>query len=202
MKKITLIALLLVASLGMAQDIKVIKGDYKFLKNEKELNVEFNYANLKLLKENFTNDEYVSKRAADLNEKTKGNGDVWKKKWSTSREAIWQPKFMELLNKTYGSEKDVSVQEDLKSAKYTLVVDVVWIYPGWDAAVMKQKAKVSLNYKFVETANRSNVLLEITSEEAPGDQWGNNFSNESRIGEGFAKSAKSLGKEIVKKAFK
>lgn len=202
MKKVTLIALLFVSVLSMAQDMKVTKGDYKFLKNEKELNVEFNYANLKLLKENFTNDEYVSKRAADLNEKTKGNGDVWKKKWNTSREAIWQPKFMELLNKTYGNEKDVSIQEDLKSAKYTLIVDVVWIYPGWDAAIMKQKAKVSLNYKFVETANRSNVLLEITSEEAPGDQWGNNFSNESRIGEGFAKSAKSLGKEIVKKAFK
>ena len=67
---------------------------------------------------------------------------------------------------------------------------------------MKQKAKVSLNYRFVETANKSNVLLEIKSEEAPADQWGNNFSNESRIGEGFAKSGKSLGKEIVKKAYR
>ncbi len=67
---------------------------------------------------------------------------------------------------------------------------------------MKQPAKVSTNLKFVETANKSNVLLEITSEEAPGDQWGSNFSNESRIGEGYAKTAKSLAKLIAKKAYK
>jgi len=202
MKKITLIALLMVSAVTMAQKMKVVKGDYKFLNGQKELNVEFDYDDLKLMKDNVTEEQYVSQRASDLNEKSKGNGDVWKKKWKTSREAIWNPKFLELLNKTYGNEKDVTIQEDLKSAKYTLIVDVVWIYPGWDAAVMKQHAKVSLNYKFVETNNKSNVLLEITSEEAPGDQWGNNFSNESRIGEGFAKSAKTLGKEIVKKAFK
>ena len=202
MKKIMIIALLMVSAVSMAQKIKVVKGDYKFLNGQKELNVEFNYSDMKLLKENLTEEQYVTERTADLNKKSKGNGDVWKKKWATSREAIWNPKFLELLNKVYGSEKDVTIQEDLKSAKYTLIVDVVWVYPGWDAAVMKQAAKVSLKYRFVETANRNNVLLEITSEEAPGDQWGNNFSNESRIGEGFAKSAKSLGKEIVKKAYK
>lgn len=54
----------------------------------------------------------------------------------------------------------------------------------------------------METSNKSNVLLEISSENAPGDQWGNNFSNESRIGEGFAKTAKSLAKMILKKAYK
>lgn len=64
---------------------------------------------------------------------------------------------------------------------------------------MKQPAKVTTNLKFVETANKSNVLLEITSDEAPGDQWGSNFSNETRIGEGFAKTAKSMSKLIVKK---
>ena len=35
--------------------------------------------------------------------------------------------------------------------------------------------------------NVFNILLEISSEEASGDQWGNNYSDESRIGEGFAK---------------
>ncbi|MNG14709.1 hypothetical protein D3C87_2149090 [compost metagenome] len=67
---------------------------------------------------------------------------------------------------------------------------------------MKQPAKVTTHLKFVETANKSNVLLEISSEEAPGDQWGNNYSNESRIGEGYAKTAKSLSKMILKKASK
>ncbi|HEU0137259.1 MAG TPA: hypothetical protein VFQ50_08210 [Flavobacterium sp.] len=199
MKKITLLALLLVTMVSTAQDMDVVKGNFTFLKGISELNVEFNYADLKLLKDNLTNDQYVTQRAAELNEKSRGNGDIWKKKWAASRESIWNIKFLELMNKVYGNERNVSVQEGLSGAKHTLIVDVVWIYPGWDAAVMKQPAKVTLRYRFVETANRGNVLLEITSEEAPGDQWGNNFSNESRIGEGFAKSAKSLAKEMVKK---
>ncbi|WP_241676501.1 hypothetical protein [Flavobacterium pectinovorum] len=67
---------------------------------------------------------------------------------------------------------------------------------------MKQEAKVTTNLKFVDSTDKSKVLLEINSEEAPGDQWGNTFSNETRIGEGYAKTAKTLSKMIIKKAFK
>ena len=99
-------------------------------------------------------------------------------------------------------DKDLIFQEELASAKYTLIVQTVWIYPGWDVMMMKQPAKVSTLLKFVETNNKSNVILEISSEDAPGDQWGNNFSNESRIGEGFAKTGKSLSKLILKKVYR
>jgi hypothetical protein len=199
MKRLALLTLLLVTTVVVAQDIDVKKGDFKFLSGQKELNVEFNYNNLKINKENLTNDQYIAERVADLNNKSKGSGDAWKKRWDSAREMIWNPKFIELLSKYYGNEKDVTIQEGLTSAKYTLMVDVVWIYPGWDAAIMKQPAKVSTVLRFVETANKSNVLLEIETDQAPGDQWGSNFSNESRIGEGFAKTAKSIAKMIVKK---
>jgi hypothetical protein len=155
-----------------------------------------------LMKENKTEAQYVEDRTKDLNDKTKGVGDIWKKKWEASKTLIWNLKFLELMNVVLSKEgKDVSFQEDLTEAKYTLIVETVWIYPGWDAAIMKQPAKVSTKLSFVETNNKSNVLLEISSENAPGDQWGSNFSNESRIGEGFAKTAKSLAKMLSKKAY-
>lgn len=198
MKKIVTLVLLMATSLIMAQKTKIESGDFKFLAGVKEVNVEFDYSNLKLLKENLTEEEYVTNRAAELNEK-KGVGDIWKKKWQGSKEMIWNPKFLELINVVSSKEKtNISFQEGLSTAKYTLIVEVVWIYPGWDAAVMKQPAKVSTNLKIVETANRSNVLVVMSSENAPGDQWGNNFSNESRIGEGFAKTGKTLAKVIAK----
>ena len=50
-------------------------------------------------------------------------------------------------------------------------------------------------------SNKDNILLEVSSKNAPGDQWGNNYSNESRVGEGYAKTGKSLAKLILKKAF-
>ncbi|MBF7092667.1 hypothetical protein IUY40_14110 [Flavobacterium sp. ALJ2] len=202
MKK-TVIAFLFLSFAMSAQDMKVVSGDFKFLKDQKEINVEFDYSKFTMMKEKKTEAQYVEERTKDLNTKTKRNGDIWKKKWDSSKELIWTPKFLELMNVIFTKgRKDVNFQEGLTNAPYTLIVETVWIYPGWDAGVMKQAAKVSTNLKFVETNNKSNVLLEISSQEAPGDQWGNNYSNESRIGEGYAKTAKSLAKMILKKAYK
>ena len=200
MKKITIVTTILISTLLNAQDMNIVKGDFNFLKGEKEINVEFDFSNLTLMKEEKSEAQYVEERTKELNEKNKGVGDVWKKKWASSKELIWIPKFLELVNIVLSKEKkDLTFNEEVTTAKYTLIVETVWLYPGWDAGVMKQAAKVTTLLKFVETANKSNVLLEITSKEAPGDQWGNNYSNESRIGEGYAKTGKSLAKMIIKK---
>lgn len=200
MKKITIVTTILISTLLNAQDMNIVKGDFNFLKGEKEINVEFDFSNVTLMKEEKSEAQYVEERTKELNEKNKGVGDVWKKKWASSKELIWIPKFLELVNIVLSKEKkDLTFNEEVTTAKYTLIVETVWLYPGWDAGVMKQAAKVTTLLKFVETANKSNVLLEITSKEAPGDQWGNNYSNESRIGEGYAKTGKSLAKMIIKK---
>jgi len=202
MKKILGFAVLLVTTVMSAQDIEVTKGDFGFLKGQKEINVEFDYSKLTLMKEKKSEAQYIEERAKELNEKNKGNGDIWKKKWNGAKEGIWAPKFLELVNTVLRKDKqDVMFQEGQNSAKYTLIVEVVWVFPGWDVYMMKQAAKVTTNLKFVETANKSNVVLEIKSEEAPGDQWGNQFSNETRIGEGFAKTGKTLAKLLLKKAY-
>ena len=200
MKKVLVsMCIVIFSQLVFSQKMDLKSGDFKSLKGEKTVNIEFNYSNLKLMNENLTESEYVEKRAKDLNEKTKGNGDIWKKKWEGAKETIWEPKFMALMLKTMKKAKiNTTYVQDDKSSKYTILVDVVWIYPGWDAWVMKQPAKVSMVIKLVETSNKSNVLATLNTNNAPGDQFGSNFSNESRIGEGFAKTAKSLGKMIKK----
>jgi hypothetical protein len=201
MKKLVL-SVLFVSSVMTAQNMDVINGDFSFLKDQKEVNVEFDYSKLTLMKENKSEAEYVEDRAKDLNEKNKNVGDIWAKKWKASKELIWNPKFLELVNVVLSKkDKDVSFQEGLTAAKYTLIVKSIWIYPGWDVMMMKQPAKVTTVLKFVETGNLSNVLLEITSENAPGDQWGSNFSNETRIGEGYAKTGKSLAQMLLKKVY-
>lgn len=202
MKKLV-VAFLFLSIAMSAQDMKVVSGDFKLLKDQKEINVEFDYSKFTVMKDKKTEAQYIEDRVKDLNEKTKGVGDIWKKKWNSAKELTWTPKFLELMHVIFTKEgKEVIFQEGLTNAPYTLIVETVWIYPGWDASIMKQPAKVSTNLKFVETNNKSNVLLEISSEEAPGDQWGSNFSNESRIGEGYAKTAKSLAKLLLKKAYK
>lgn len=201
MKKL-LFALFLISGTAFAQDMNVTKGNFEFLKDQKEINTEFDYSNFTMMKENKSEEQYIEEHKADLDKKAKGNGNLWQKRWVVTKEQIWTPKFLEIGNIVLSKAgKDLNFQEGLQTP-YTLIVQTVWIYPGWDAGIMKQPAKVTTNLKFVETANKSNVLLEITSEESPGDQWGSNFSNETRIGEGYAKTAKSLSKMIIKKAYK
>lgn len=198
MKKLPFLAFLLATTISFAQRMNVTKGDFSILAGQKDVGIEFNYSNLKLMKENLTESQYIENRKNELNEKTRGIGDTWAKKWEGAKKGIWQPKFLELLASTATKEKDIAFVEESKSVKFTLIVDIVWIYPGWDVGIMKQPAKLSTVLRIVDAANRSNVLLEVTTENAPGDQWGNNYSNESRIGESFAKTAKSFGKMIVK----
>lgn len=201
MKKYVTLILAVLCTSVYAQKIKIEQGNFDFIVGQKEINVEFDYSNMKLMKENFTNEEYVTKRSGDLEGKARGKGKTWEKAWNSSRELIWNPKFLELMNKYLGNEKDMYFEEDLSDTKYTLIVETVWLYPGWDAGIMKQPAKVTSNLKFVETANKDNILLEVNCKNAPGDQWGNNYSNESRVGEAYAKTAKTFAKLILKKAF-
>lgn len=198
-KNLLAILFLCVTLAVTAQDFQEERGNLSFLKDQKVVNVEFKYDNLRLMKDNVTEKEYVDERREYLNNKDKGNGDVWFKKWENAKKGIWQPKFLELMVKTITSSKGIEFKEGATDAPYTLIVDVQWIYPGWDAWVMKQAAKVTMVLKFVETQNKDKELFQLRSIEAPGDQFGNNFSNESRIGEGFAKTAKSFGKLIVKR---
>ncbi|WP_179008949.1 hypothetical protein [Winogradskyella forsetii] len=200
-KTLSLAFILLFSTIVFAQKMKVAEGNFDFIESNQAINVEFDYSNLKINKDNLTEEAYVAERTADLEEKSKGKGKTWAKKWEASRELIYAPKFLELMNRDLAEDKGMSFEEGLTDAKYTLIVEVVWIYPGYNVGVMRQPAKLTTLLKFVETANRDNVLLEITSKHAPGNRYGGTFSNEDRIGEGFAKTGKSLSKLIMKKAF-
>ena len=199
--QLTLAFILLVSTVVYAQKMKVTEGNFDFIESNQAINVEFDYSNMKINKDNLTNDDYVKERTDDLESKAKGKGTTWAKRWIASRELIYAPKFLELMNRDLATKKGMSFEEGLTDAKYTLIVETVWVYPGWNAGVMRQPAKLSTVLRFVETANRDNVLLEITSKHAPGNKFGGTFSNEDRIGEGYAKTGKSLAKMIMKKAF-
>ena len=200
-KQLTLIAALITVAFSYGQKMKVVNGGFDFIKDQKEVNVEFVYDNLTLYKDNRTNEQYVKERTAELEEKSRGKGKAWAKKWESSKELIYQPKFLELVNKYLSNKKGIYFSEELPGAKYTLIVDVKWIYPGYNVGVMRKGAKLSTHLTFVETANRENVALEITAKNAPGDRYGGSFSNEDRIGEGFAKTGKTLAGLVLKKAF-
>lgn len=180
-----------------AQKMKIESGDLGFLKGQKELNVSFDFDKATFYNEKMSEEEYIAKRTKEIgDDKGKAEADKWLTDWNSSKENSFIDKFILSFNKsgTIQATKD-------GSAPYTLIVETTWIYPGWFAGVMKQPAKVSTSLKFVETANPGNVLAVINSKNAPGD---GNFvgvaNNNDRIAEGYAKTGKTLGGLVKKRA--
>lgn len=195
MKKLLFLLFFAISTVAMAQKFKIQSGDAKFLKGTETVNVVFDYSEMKLMKENYTEEEYIPRRIEELNKKTEGSGDIWKKQWQRSKEELWNPKFITTFNKVLSKENINTKLKENAQSPYTLIVKVKWVYPGWDAGIMKQSAKVTTQLTFVETDSKK-VLCDIESIEAPGDQWGSNFNNETRVGEGFAKTGKTLAQRI------
>jgi len=199
--KFILLAMTILAFTGVqAQKMKVESGNFDFLKGQTELNVVFNYDNATFYKDKMSEAEYIEKRTKEIGEdKGKKEAETWQKDWEASKAGSFQDKFLSSFHKNM-EKKKIKLTKGT-DAKYTLVVETVWIYPGWFAGVMKQPAKVSTKLKFVETANPSNVLLTINSENAPGDiAFVGVANNNDRMAEGYAKTGKSLASFIEKKA--
>ncbi|SFN71513.1 hypothetical protein SAMN05421594_3894 [Chryseobacterium oleae] len=195
MKKLLLLLLVAVSTVAMAQKFKIKSGDAKFLKGTETVNVVFDYSEMKLLKENYTEAEYIPRRIEELNKKTEGSGEIWKKQWERVKEELWNPKFITIFNKVLSKENINTKLKENAQSPYALMVKVKWVYPGWDAGIMKQPAKVTTQLTFVETDSKK-VMFDIESVDAPGDQWGSNFNNETRVGEGFAKTGKTLAQRM------
>lgn len=197
MRKLALIFALSVSTLVNAQKMKIVSGNYDFLKDQKELNLVMDFSEVKFYKENMDEAVYISKREKEILDAGKPNIEVeeWKQDWEHFKNTVFTEKFLASMNKNTSIKTSVNNND----AKYTLQVETVWIYPGWFAGVMAQPSKVSTVLKFVETLNPTIVLLEIESKEAPGDNFVGVPNNNDRIAEGYAKTAKTLAKKISKK---
>ena len=197
MKRLVLLLFITMTSLASAQKMKVTLGDFKFLKGEKELNLVMDYSSMKFYKENMDEAAYIKKREKDILDSGKDRTEVekWKTDWEHSKKETFVQKFLASMNKN----SSINTSENNPNARYTLIVETEWIYPGWYGGVMRQPSKVTTVLKFVETANPDLVLLEITSKEAPGDNYVGIANNNDRIAESYAKTSKSLAKLLRRK---
>jgi hypothetical protein len=187
-----LIALgLMAGSAGFAQKVKLIQGDVSALKNEKSINTEFAYDNMKVGK--FDNEaEYVAKKKEEYNKKEAGKGDTWAVRWVDDREEKFEPQFNDLFEKT--SAMTVSPK-----AKYTLIYKTTFTEPGFNIGVMRKNATIDGEAWIVETADKNKVLAKIAVTKAPGRMFGGfDFDTGERITEAYAMAGRALAKFIVK----
>lgn len=200
MKKLigTTASLMVIVTLGFAQKMKVIAGDFSFLEGQETIVTRLDFSEVTFYNESLTEQEYVDKRTKEIEEKEPGESANWAEDWASFKNGRFLEKFATIA--TESSEKADLTFVTEGEAPYTLIVKATWIYPGWFGGVMKQHAKVSTLLQFVESGNPDNVLLAIEADKAPGDIAFVGIPNTNdRIAEGFAKTGKSLARLIDKK---
>ncbi|SHM41298.1 hypothetical protein [Chryseobacterium polytrichastri] len=193
MKKTLFLFLIALSGCLMAQRVKVISGDYNFLKDQKFVKVVFKYDHLKFEKKNLTEEEFLAQRMLEI-EKSKGKEEAekWKADWEYSKEISFPDKFMMSWNKN----AVIQASNKFAQTKYTLIVEPTWIHVGLFFPLASDKALVSSKMTFVETDNPSNVLMVVEGIKATGDNGFGVPNNNDRIAECFAKTSKMLALKV------
>ena len=188
-KSLILLAFLMASLAGSAQKIKTTDGDLSALKNETSINIEFKYDGMSVGK--FDNEaDYIAKKKEEYNKKESGKGDTWAKQWVDDREFRYEPKFLELFQKSSGMTVD-------KNAKYTLIFHTKSTEPGFNIGITRKNASIDGEVTIVETANRDKKIATITVDNAPGQMFGGmDFDTGVRILEAYANAGKKIGKYI------
>lgn len=193
MKK-TLFLLLISLSIGlMAQRVKVISGDYNFLKDQKFVKVIFKYDHMKLDKKNLNEAEFMARRMAEV-EKASGKDEAekWRGDWEHNKAQTFQDKFLASWNKNTKIEASTKFDK----TKYTLIVEPTWIYQGWFGGIINDPAQMNSRMTFVETENPDNILMVVEGIKAVGDNVVGIPNNNYRIAECFAKTSKMLAIKV------
>lgn len=202
MKKLFLLLFMAIATTTFAQSkINIVSGNFLALKDQTEVNVELKFENVLFMKENITESQYLENRKKQVLENPKRGEEAWKKwiaEWEQYKKENYADYLIKGLNKYH---KNISFKKD-NSAKYTLLLETKWIFPGWHAGLTAMSAEISGKIKLVETGSPSVVLAEVELNKF--DKFVNNkeFVMEyGRIAAGYESAGRYIGKE-VKKALK
>ena len=201
MKNLKLFVALLISisivSIGYSQKIKLKTGNLSALKGQTSINVEYDYEGMGVGKYR-TQEEYIEDGFKEREEKEAGTGQKFKDSWYNAQKEKYPNKFEELMNK--GLEGNgMKISQNNSSAKYTLIVKTTFTEPGFNIGIMRKPAFTNIDVYVVETANKDNIIAQISSDANPGqDAMGFDYDASFRIGESYAKCGKSLAKFISK----
>lgn len=161
MKKLLLLVFLIFMTVAFGQEkMELVSGDFQALKDQTEVNVELRFDNVLFMKENFTEAQYLENRKKDVLANPKKGEVEWKKwigNWEEYKKVEYINNFVKGLGKYY---KNITFKRD-GSAKYTLIVDTKWLFPGWHGGMVVMDAQLSGVIKLVEAGNPSVVLAEV-----------------------------------------
>lgn len=200
MKKVSLISLMVLVSFILSSCgsmIKLQRGseNLSYLKDAEKIQVKFDYSDMSV-GEFADEEDYVAEKVQEKNKEEPGSGDEWRKKWYGQRESKLEPRFIEQLN-YYTDNDEMKFSRDFSDTPYTVVVEVTFMEPGFNVAVVRKDAEINTKIKIYDDNDRSNPVSSFVANEIPGrSAMGYDFSVAARLGEAYAKCGKELGAYI------
>ncbi len=183
------IALLFITNTSNAQEVDLSKGDLSILKDQTTINIEFTYDKM-TVGDDGKEADYIKRKRTEMNDKEKGSGEIWARKWDEDKAGMYQPKF--ILGFTNLSKMTVSAD-----AKYTLIFNTKALEPGYQVGISKRNAGIDGTVTIVETANRDKKLIAMSVERPGENKWrGAAFDAASRIADAYYLTGQKIGKFI------
>jgi len=161
-----------------SQHIKINKKKLAFLKNEKAINIVFNYDNHTRGGDHISELEYIGliiKREIAR----KRDPKVWRTYYKNSKNIHWKDAFTNQLNKSLYKYQapELLLYSDTKTS-FTMKVNVLWTYSGYDIGIAKSPAKLTLMIELID--NNTNQIIEtIHIKKALGENTDND--NETKF---------------------
>lgn len=201
MKRILFVLALAFSTLSIAQVMKVVSGNFDFLKGQNEINVIVDFVDTKYHIENFSEQEFLDYKKNDFLEKRQlsvKEWEEWLSEWNNYKSNEYLTNFLKGFNRS----KKIIAGRNLQT-KYTMIVEPTWVFTGWHAGITFQEAKLSTIIKFVETDNPSNVLLVYETDKILGTNQTKDFFKEyGRVGSAFQTTGKRLYSDLIRKVKK
>jgi hypothetical protein len=207
MKKSSLFVLVLLLGMvsnafsqpGFLNIVKIKSGDLKLLKGQTELNIEYNYDDMKVGDMNEA--DYISRKVAEMNKAKAGTGDEWKVKWAGDRMNRFEPSFEKYFKK-YLLKAKINATQTNANAKYSVIIKTVKTEPGLYTGVsfVEKNTFINVYATFIEKGNPGTELCVIFSEKITGEV-SNSFANYDvglRITNAYQNLGIRLSKFIVK----
>jgi hypothetical protein len=176
--------------------IELISGNPKLFEEAKNYYILFDYSGLQV--EEYGDEQaYIDYMKDDADKRKKGSSDSWLNKWYGDRNAVYQPKFIEILNKYLGY-KVVKGDSVLNGQEYVLKLHTKYIDIGFNKNFQRSPAYLNVIVTISEIKDLNKQLV-ISMTDIPGDEVMGSYSPDfRRIEEAYAKCGKELAQYMSK----
>lgn len=184
-----------------SQEITIVSGNYKNLKNISEYNLVFDYSDLTVTE--FESEEaYLQKTMLEKEQLKPGNARVFKEEWFGDRVYRYEPRYIKAFNE-YFKKGEVKVIKDRPDLPFTMKIHTTEIYPGYNNGFIRKSGNLEVTILIYETGNIENILFSATIVDVEctyaGDKAtleGFDFHQGERIAYGYRNLAKFFAKQL------